>query len=53
MRQLAGARFTIAADHLDGRITRDQAIALTQHYSLMSRPAPSSRSPSPNIIAPM
>jgi hypothetical protein len=38
MRQLAGARFTIASDLIDGRITRDQAIALTQRYGLVSRP---------------
>jgi hypothetical protein len=37
-RQLAGARFTIASDLIDGRITRDQAIALTQRYGLVSRP---------------
>ena len=48
---LAGARFTIASDLVDGRITREQAIALTQRYGLMSRRAPSSRSPSPSIIA--
>jgi hypothetical protein len=38
MRQLSGARFTIASDYIDGRITRDQAIALTQRYGLVSRP---------------
>jgi hypothetical protein len=38
MRQLSGARFTIASDFIDGRITRDQAIALTQRYGLLSRP---------------
>jgi hypothetical protein len=38
MRQLSGARFTIAADYVDGRITREQAIALTQRYGLVSRP---------------
>ena len=38
MRQLSGARFTIAADLVDGRITREQAIALTQRYGLLSRP---------------
>jgi len=37
-RQLAGARFTIAADYVDGRISREQAIALTQRYGLLSRP---------------
>jgi hypothetical protein len=36
-RQLSGARFTIASDYIDGRITRDQAIALTQRYGLVSR----------------
>jgi hypothetical protein len=36
MRELGGARFTIARDLLDGRITRDEAIALTQRYQLMS-----------------
>ncbi|VWX48938.1 hypothetical protein [Novosphingobium sp. 9U] len=36
MQALAGARFTIARDYLDGRITRQQAIALTQKYSLVS-----------------
>ena len=38
LRQLSGARFTIAADLIDGRITREQAIALTQRYALLSRP---------------
>lgn len=33
---LAGARFTIASDYLSGKITRDEAIALTQRYSLVS-----------------
>lgn len=33
---LTGARFTIARDLLEGRITRDQAIALTQRYQLVS-----------------
>lgn len=37
MRALAGARFTIARDYLDGHITREQAIAATQKYSLISR----------------
>jgi len=37
-RQLSGARFTIASDFIDGRITRDEAIALTQRYGLVSRP---------------
>lgn len=37
MRELGGARFTIARDLLDGRITRDQAIVLAQRYQLLSR----------------
>jgi hypothetical protein len=37
-RQLSGARFTIASDFIDGRITREEAIALTQRYGLVSRP---------------
>jgi hypothetical protein len=37
IRELAGARFTIASDLLDGRIDRDRAIALTQIYQLASR----------------
>ena len=32
--ELAGARFTIARDYLDGRIGRAQAIELTQRYQL-------------------
>jgi len=32
---LAGARFTIARDYLEGRITRAQALALTQRYQLV------------------
>jgi hypothetical protein len=36
MRDLAGARFTIAADYLDGRITRPQAVELTRKYQLVS-----------------
>jgi hypothetical protein len=35
--ELGGARFTIAADLLEGRIDREQAIALTQRYSLAPR----------------
>jgi hypothetical protein len=38
LRQLSGARFTIASDLIDGRITHDEAIALTQRYGLVSRP---------------
>jgi len=37
MQALAGARFTIARDYLNGRITRDQAVALTQKYNLVSQ----------------
>lgn len=37
MRDLAGARFTIARDLLEGRIGRDEAVALTQRYQLVSR----------------
>ena len=35
--ELSGARFTIARDLLEGRITREQAVALTQRYSLQTR----------------
>ncbi|QAY76860.1 hypothetical protein [Sphingosinicella sp. BN140058] len=38
MRDLAGARFTIAAEFLEGRIDREAAIALIQKYQLVSRP---------------
>jgi len=34
---LAGARFTIARDYLEGRVAKEQAIALTQRYQLVSR----------------
>ncbi len=34
---LAGARFTIAADYLEGRIDRSRAIELLQKYQLVSR----------------
>jgi len=37
IRDLAGARFTIALDLLEGRIDRDQAVALTQRYQLVGR----------------
>ena len=37
LQALSGARFTIARDYLEGRITREQAIALTQRYQLVSR----------------
>jgi hypothetical protein len=33
---LAGARFTIAADYLDGRIDRARAVELTRKYQLVS-----------------
>lgn len=35
---LAGARFTIAADYLDGRIDRARAVELTRRYQLYSAP---------------
>ena len=35
-RDLAGARFTIAADYLDGRISRAKAVELTRKYQLYS-----------------
>lgn len=34
---LSGARMTIARDYLNGRITKEQAIDLSQRYSLVSR----------------
>ena len=37
LQELAGARFTIARDYLEGRITREQAIELTRKYQLVSR----------------
>jgi hypothetical protein len=36
MRDLAGARFSIAADYLDGRIDRARAVELTRKYQLVS-----------------
>jgi hypothetical protein len=39
MRDLAGARLTIARDYLDGRVDREQAIRLTQRYLLTPRAA--------------
>jgi hypothetical protein len=36
MRDLAGARFTIAADYLDGRIDRARAVELVRKYQLVS-----------------
>jgi hypothetical protein len=36
-RDLAGARFTIAKDYLEGRINRKQAVELTRKYQLVSR----------------
>jgi hypothetical protein len=35
LNDLSGARFTIARDFLEGRITRPQAIALSQRYQLV------------------
>ena len=37
MEALGGARFTIARELLEGRITRDQAIELAQRYQLITR----------------
>lgn len=37
MEELGGARFTIARDLLEGRISREQAITLTQRYQLVGR----------------
>jgi len=34
---LAGVRFTIASQYLNGEISRDQAISFTQKYSLVSK----------------
>lgn len=39
MRDLSGARLTIARDYLDGKVNREQAIGLTQKYLLASREA--------------
>jgi len=36
VQELAGARFTIAADYLDGRIDRMKAVELTRKYQLVS-----------------
>lgn len=36
-RDLAGVRFTIAADYLDGKIDRAQAVKLNQQYQLLSK----------------
>ena len=33
---LSGARFTIAREYLDGRITRAEAVKLAQHYQVLS-----------------
>ena len=38
MRDLAGARFTIARDYLEGKIDREAAIGLAQKYQLVARP---------------
>lgn len=37
MKDLQGARFTIARDYLEGRIDRAQAVALVQKYQLVSK----------------
>jgi hypothetical protein len=37
-KDLAGARFTIAADYLEGRIDRGRAVELLQKYQLVSKP---------------
>jgi hypothetical protein len=37
IKELSGARFVVARDLLEGRISRERAIELTQHYSLVSR----------------
>jgi hypothetical protein len=37
MRDLGGARFTIAKEYLEGRINRKQAVELTQKYQLVSQ----------------
>lgn len=37
MKELAGARFTIARDYLEGRIDRAGAVALSQKYQLQSK----------------
>lgn len=36
-KELAGARFTIARDYLEGRIDRAEAVRLTQKYQLVSK----------------
>ena len=38
VKDLAGARFTIAKDYLDGRIDRAKAVELVQRYQLVSKP---------------
>ncbi len=37
LRDMAGARFTIARDYLDGHLTREEAIVASQKYELLSR----------------
>ena len=37
LQELAGARFTIARDYLEGRISKEQAVELTRRYQLVSR----------------
>ena len=37
MRDLAGARFTIAREYLEGRVSRAEAVRLSQKYQLLSK----------------
>jgi hypothetical protein len=37
MKELAGARFTIVRDYLEGRLSRADAVALAQKYQLVSK----------------
>jgi hypothetical protein len=37
MKDLAGARFTIARDYLEGKISRAEAVQLSQKYQLLSK----------------
>jgi hypothetical protein len=37
MKDLAGARFTIAREYLEGRLSRPQAVAMAQKYQLISK----------------
>ena len=52
MRDLGGARFTIAADYLDGRISRARAVELTRKYQLVSAARAEKSVASPTNIAP-